>query len=216
MLYTLVRALALLALKVLCRLQVAGREHVPAQGAIILAANHVSNVDPVVVGSSIRRKLHYMAKEELFRHPVFGWFLRRIQVFPISRGQASPSAFKRSLALLRKGEGLLVFPEGTRGDGRHLQPGKAGAGMLALRSGCPVVPIYLEGTAAVMPRGARVPRPGAVRVWIGPPLVFRQAAGEGREPYEAASQEIMEAIARLQAGAQRPVLHGAPSERRSP
>lgn len=216
MLYTLVRALALLALKVLCRLQVAGREHVPAQGAIILAANHVSNVDPVVVGSSIRRKLHYMAKEELFRHPVFGGFLRRIQVFPISRGQADPSAFKRSLALLRKGEALLVFPEGTRGDGRHLRPGKAGAGMLALRSGCPVVPIYLEGTAAVMPRGARVPRPAAVRVWIGPPLVFRQAAGEGREPYEAASQEIMEAIARLQAGAQRPVLHGAPSERRSP
>jgi len=216
MLYTLVRALALLALKVLCRLQVAGREHVPAQGAIILAANHVSNVDPVVVGCAVRRKLHYMAKEELFRHPVFAWFLRRIQVFPISRGQADPSAFKRSLALLRSGEALLVFPEGTRGDGRHLQPGRPGAGMLALRSRCPVAPIYLEGTAAVMPRGARVPRPAAVRVWIGTPLVFQQPAGEGREPYEAVSQEIMDGIARLQVGAQQPLLHGAPSERRSP
>lgn len=216
MLYALVRALALLYFKVLCRLQVVGREHVPEEGAVILAANHVSNVDPFVVGCAVRRKLFYMAKEELFRHPLSGWFMRQLQAFPISRSQADPSAFKRSLALLRKGEGLLVFPEGTRGDGRHLQPGKAGAGMLALRSGCPVVPIYLEGTAAVMPRGARVPRPAAVRVWIGPPLVFRQAAGEGREPYEAASQEIMEAIARLQAGAQRPVLHGAPSKRRSP
>ncbi|MGH7360117.1 MAG: lysophospholipid acyltransferase family protein [Candidatus Methylomirabilales bacterium] len=216
MLYTLVRALALLALKVLCRLEVAGREHVPERGAVILAANHVSNVDPVVVGCAIRRKLHYMAKEELFRNPVFGWFLRRIQLFPISRSQADPSAFKRSLALLRKGEALLIFPEGTRGDGRHLLPGKAGAGMLALRSGSPVVPIYLEGTAAVMPRGARLPSPGAIRVWIGPPLVSRETAREGREFYSALSQEIMEAIARLRAGAQQSLIHGAPSDSRLP
>lgn len=212
MLYSLIRALALLALKGLCGLRVVGREHVPERGGVILAANHVSNVDPFVVGCAIRRKLHYMAKEELFRNPAAGWFMRQLQAFPVSRSQADPSAFKRSLALLRSGEGLLVFPEGTRGDGRRLQPGKAGVGMLALRSGCPVVPVYHEGTAAVLPRGARVPRPAAIRVWIGPPVMIAPPRGEGRAPYEVLSQEIMEAIARLRAGARQPAVAGARSE----
>ncbi|HEU5393203.1 MAG TPA: lysophospholipid acyltransferase family protein, partial [Candidatus Methylomirabilis sp.] len=114
------------------------------------------------------------------------------------------------------GEGLLVFPEGTRGDGRRLQSAKAGVGMLALRSGCPVVPVYHEGTAAVLPRGRWLPRPAAIRVWIGPPVVIRSPLGEGRAPYEALSQQIMEAIARLQAGAQQAEVAGAPFESRSP
>ncbi|HEV8661792.1 MAG TPA: lysophospholipid acyltransferase family protein [Candidatus Methylomirabilis sp.] len=216
MLYTLIRALALLGLKGFCKLRVVGREHVPERGGAIFAANHVSNVDPFVVGSAVRRKLHYLAKEELFRNPAAGWFMRQLQAFPISRNQADPSAFKRSLALLRKGEGLLVFPEGTRGDGRRLQPGKAGVGMLALRSGCPVIPVYHEGTAAVLPRGGWCPRPAAVRVWIGPPIVLRPPLGEGREPYEALSQQIMDAIARLQAGARQPAVTEAPSKSYSP
>jgi 1-acyl-sn-glycerol-3-phosphate acyltransferase len=199
--YTLVRALALLALKVLCRLRVEGSEHVPERGGVLLAANHVSYVDPVVVGCAVRRRLHYLAKEELFRRPAAGWFLRQLQAFPISRNQAEPSVLKRTLALLRRGEAVLVFPEGTRGDGRRLLPGRAGAGLLALRSGSPVVPIYHEGGAAVLPRGRAVPRPAPVRVRIGPPLRFSPAAGEEPQPYEAVSQEIMAAIARLKAGA---------------
>jgi len=216
MVYTLIRALAFLALKVLCRLKVAGREHVPERGAVILAANHVSNVDPVVVACAVRRKLHFMAKAELFRNPAFGWFLRQLQAFPLSRSQVQPSTLRRSLALLREGHALLVFPEGTRGDGAHLQPARGGAGMLAIRSGCTVVPIYHEGTAAVLPRGRRLARPAVVRVWIGPPLVVPQGAAERREPYEALSQQIMEAIAGLQARAKPPCLAGARSESPSP
>ena len=216
MLYTLVRALALLALKVLCRLEVAGREHVPERGAVILAANHVSNVDPVVVACAIRRKLHFMAKAELFRNPAFGWFLRQLQAFPVSRGQVSPSTLRRSLALLQEGHALVVFPEGTRGDGANLQRAIGGAGMLAVRSGCPVVPMYHEGTAEVLPRGGRFPRPAAVRVWIGPPIVFRREVAERPEPYEALSQQIMEAIAGLRARAKSPRVAGARSESHSP
>jgi len=212
MVYTLIRALALFALRVLCRLQVAGREHVPERGALILAANHVSNVDPVVVACAVRRKLHFMAKTELFRNPAFGWFLRQLQAFPLSRGQVSPSTLRRSLALLQEGHALLVFPEGTRGDGANLQPARGGAGMLAVRSGCPVVPMYHEGTAEVLPRGGRFPRPAAVRVWIGPPIVFRREVAEHPEPYEALSQQIMEAIAGLRARAKPPRVAGARSE----
>lgn len=211
MVYTLVRALALLALKVLCRLRAEGNEHVPERGGVLLAANHVSYVDPVVVGCAVRRRLHYLAKEELFRRPAAGWLLRQLQAFPISRNQAEPSVLKRTLALLRRGEAVLVFPEGTRGDGRRLLPGKAGAGLLALRSACPVVPIYHEGGAAVLPRGSVVPRPAPVRVRIGPPLRFSAAAAGEPHRYEAVSQEIMAAIARLQAGAS-PVFTGVTTE----
>jgi 1-acyl-sn-glycerol-3-phosphate acyltransferase len=216
MVYSFIRALALFALRVLCRLRVTGREHVPERGGVILAANHVSNVDPVVVACAVRRKVHFMAKAELFRNPAFGWFLRRLQAFPLSRDQVQPSALRRSLAVLREGHALLVFPEGTRGDGATLQPPRAGAGMLAIRSGCPVVPMYHEGTADVLPRGGRCPRPAAVRVWIGSPIVFRQEAAERGERYEALSQEIMEAIAGLKARAKPPRGAGACSESPSP
>lgn len=216
MVYTLIRALALFALRMLCRLEVAGREHVPERGGVILAANHVSNVDPVVVACAVRRKLHFMAKAELFRNPAFGWFLDQLQAFPLSRGQVHPSTLRRSLALLQEGHALLVFPEGTRGDGANLQPARGGAGMLAVRSGCPVVPMYHEGTADVLPRGGRLPRPAAVRVWIGPPIAFRQEAAERAELYEALSRQIMEAIAGLQARAKPPRVAGARSEGPSP
>lgn len=214
MIYTLVRGLALLALKGLCRFRVEGKEHVPARGGVLLAANHVSYVDPVVVGCAVRRRLHYLAKEELFRRPAAGWFLRQLQAFPISRSQAEPSVLKRTLALLRRGEAVLVFPEGTRGDGRQLLPGKAGAGLLALRSGCPVVPVYHEGGAAMLPRGRAVPRPAPVRVRIGPPIRFAPAAGEDPRRFETVSQQIMAAIARLQGGMS-PTLREAPMESRS-
>jgi 1-acyl-sn-glycerol-3-phosphate acyltransferase len=112
-------------------------------------------------------------------------------------------ALKASLALLQEGRAILVFPEGTRGvEGEPPRQGRPGVGMLAVLSGAPVVPVYVSGSGAALPRGRALPRPGKVRVTFGPPLSFKRdgkrAGDEGRkEAYREAAQEMMRAIAQL-------------------
>ena len=108
--------------KVLCRFwyglilrtRVIGAENIPASGAFILAANHVSNWDPPFLGTFIDREICYMGKEELFRNPVMAWICRNLHVFPVKRGAADKSAIKTAVKLLRDGNCFGIFPEGTR------------------------------------------------------------------------------------------------------
>ncbi|MBI3911373.1 MAG: 1-acyl-sn-glycerol-3-phosphate acyltransferase [Armatimonadetes bacterium] len=180
--------------------RVAGLRHVPRQGPVILAPNHISYLDPVAVGTGIRRRLAFMAKAEAFRVPIFGWLLRKLRAFPVRRGAADRAALKRALDLLAAGEALMIFPEGTRSLTGELQAPEIGVGMLAVRSGAPVVPVRVWGTDQMLPRGARFLRPAPVRVAYGPPLRFSPPAGgkPGREEYEAAARQIMAAIAALE------------------
>jgi 1-acyl-sn-glycerol-3-phosphate acyltransferase len=186
--------------KVVFRMRVEGREFVPQVGPAILAANHVSFIDPVIVGVAVSRLVHYMAKEELFRFRPFGWLLRQYQVFPVKRRRADLQAMKRAILLLEQGEMVVIFPEGTRGDGIHLRPAKPGIGLIAARTGAPVIPVLHRGTEKVLPRGARFPRPYRITVTFGPPLRFAEAqAGESEMEIVAFSQTIMERIAALNA-----------------
>src|SRR5574337_682314 len=127
-------------------LSVEGEEHVPKSGPVILAPNHVSYLDPVVVGVAMSRRVHFMGKKELFRNPLVGWFLHGLQVFPVTRERVDPSTLKRTLSFLAAGQVVLMFPEGTRGDGRALRPAKPGIGVVAARSGAAVVPVFHRGT----------------------------------------------------------------------
>jgi 1-acyl-sn-glycerol-3-phosphate acyltransferase len=144
-----------------------------------------------------------MAKEELFRIPLFGRLIRALNARPVRRDGSDMRALKTSLGLLREGRALLIFPEGTRGvEGQPLGPGKPGVGMLAMLSGAPVVPVFASGSGAALPRGRALPRPSKVRVTFGPPLVFKaegkRAGDDGRkEAYREAAREMMDAIAGL-------------------
>jgi 1-acyl-sn-glycerol-3-phosphate acyltransferase len=179
-------------------LQVEGLEHIPRTGAAILAPNHVSYLDPVVVGVSLPpRRIHFMAKGELFRGRLGGWFFRSLQAYPVDRERLDPSTLKRTLSLLEAGQIVLMFPEGTRGDGRALGPAKPGVAMIAARSRVPVVPVFHWGTERVLPRGSHRIRHAPLRVRFGPPLYFPGGVRAGRESVEVFGREIIEAISAL-------------------
>jgi 1-acyl-sn-glycerol-3-phosphate acyltransferase len=192
-------------------LDIQGAEHVPEVGPAILAPNHVSSVDPVLVGISVKRPVHFMAKKELFRNRAVAWFLRRLQAFPITRERVDPSSVKHTLSLLAAGHVVLMFPEGTRGDGQSLGPAKSGIAVVAARSGAPVVPVFHWGTQHVLPPGTRWFRGLPLRVRFGPPLRFGAggAGGPGervdREAVEAFGRQLMKAIAALCPTAESPM-----------
>lgn len=200
MLYAVLRIQILAILRLVFRFRVFGRDNVPRQGPALLAANHVSLLDPPVVGAGAPRPLHYMAKAELFGVPLLGRLIRSLNSYPVEREGADAGALRQALGLLKAGQALLVFPEGTRGTEGRLAPARAGAGMLAALSNAPVVPVYIQGTGRVLPRGANRPRRAAISVWYGPPLRF--ARTRGRERYQEISDEIMAAIGRLKAEAE--------------
>lgn len=202
MLYAFLRLLVAALSRVYLRLEGFGREHVPEGGPVLLVSNHSSVLDPPLVGAVSRRQLSYLAKAELFRVPLFGGLLRRVNARPLERGAADPAALRTALRVLRDGGALLVFPEGTRGEEGVLRPAKPGAGMLAVLSGAPVVPVYVRGSGRAWPRGRRFPRPHKVTVTFGEAIRFGEGeAGGRRAAYEAASRQMMQAIARLRDGA---------------
>jgi len=208
-LYALLKPLVAVLARLLCRYRAAGAEHVPRQGPVLLAANHLSVLDPPLVGIGAPRTLHFLAKAELFRVPVFGRLIGWLHAHPVEREGADAQALRQALGLLRAGRALLVFPEGTRGTEGTLGPARPGAGLLAMLSGAPVVPVYIQGTGRVLPRGATWPRRAPVTVTFGPPLSFPRERGRAR--YQEASDRIMAAIARLKAQVEGPAGGGDPA-----
>jgi len=198
MLYAICKPIAVALMKLLFRLEAHGTEHVPRTGPVLIVANHSSVLDPPLVGGMTPRKLTFLAKAELFRVPGVGGFLRRLGAQPLRREGADPSALRAAQRVLQDGGGLLVFPEGTRGEEGVLRPAKPGAALLAMQTGVPVVPVYVSGSGRAWPRGRRLPRPAKVRVTFGAPLSFARATGADRKAqYEEASRQMMAAIARL-------------------
>ncbi|MBD2869634.1 lysophospholipid acyltransferase family protein [Paenibacillus arenilitoris] len=143
MLYVLFRFLLRCIYTLLFRLEAIGTENIPANGPVILASNHLSNFDPPTVGVKVERKVHFMAKEELFNIPVFGSLIRAFGAFPVKRGGVSKDAIKSAIALLKEGRMMGIFPEGSRNN--QSGAAKKGAAMIAVRSGAAVVPVAIVG-----------------------------------------------------------------------
>ncbi|MBM3947202.1 MAG: 1-acyl-sn-glycerol-3-phosphate acyltransferase [SAR202 cluster bacterium] len=202
MIYRITWLLLRCVFRLFFRWRVLHPERVPASGPVLLAANHESNLDPPAVAVGISRPCASLAKEELFRHPLFGWYLRRLNAFPVRRGEPDRAALQRALEYLNQGWPLIVFPEGTRSDTGELREAELGIALLAYRTGAPVVPVCLHGTRHALPRGGK-PRRFPFTVTYGEPLRFSLPEGQRarREEYSAAAAEIMAAIARLRESA---------------
>jgi len=200
-LYAILKPIAAVLAWALFRLRARGQANVPRRGPVLLVANHLSVLDPPLVGVAAPRPLHFMAKEELFGVPGLGGLIRRLNAHPVRRDGSDGRALKAALALLAEGHALLVFPEGTRGEEGRPGPARPGAGMLAVLSGAPVVPVHVAGTSQALPRGRAWPRPARVWIAFGPPLSFKaagDAGGQGRkEQYLEAAQEMMRSIRQL-------------------
>ena len=173
-----------------------GQENVPADGPCLFAANHKSYLDPPLLGAGAPREIHYFAKKELFRLPLFGPMIRGYGAIPIDRDGFDRQGIEQALQVLERGEALLVFPEGTRIRRAGFAEPKVGIGLLALRSGAPVVPVYLASTWEPRRRWLRrIP----VCVRFGAPLRFaRMAPGPAaRARYHEVALSVMAAIAAL-------------------
>ena len=168
--YWIVRALFQPFFHIYFRMSRIGREHIPVDGPVIFAANHRSFLDPFVIACMSRRPLYYVAKKELFRHPLTAWFLNSLGAFPIDRGNADQDAMGTAREILQRGDSVLIFPEGTRTRPGTLGAPKRGVGRLALETGAPVIPVAVIGTETIR-RGWRI-RPHKVSIRAGAPLRF--------------------------------------------
>jgi len=189
----------LIFFKIYLNRKVIGRKNVPKQGAFIFVSNHVSYLDPILLGTSVYRSLNYMAREDLFEKPLFRWALRKVCSFPVKRDDNDPRAIKQALHILKEGKPLVIFPEGMRSDDRNLRHGKPGVGFIVAKARVPVVPAYIDGSFDALPKGVKTLRRHPVKVYIGEPIKFRDELfnEKDRKTYQDISDEIMRRIARL-------------------
>ncbi len=157
-------------------ISVKGQAKVPSTGPVIIAPNHLSYIDPPAVAGVSPRRLSFMAKEELFKIPIFGPFIRSAGAFPVQRGASDAHAIRKAKELLQNGKALLLFPEGKRGDGKTLLPVSSGVAMLAKRTKAKIVPVGIIGTHHMLPKNAKKLRRTKIQVIFGQPFTYDEVA----------------------------------------
>jgi 1-acyl-sn-glycerol-3-phosphate acyltransferase len=166
-----------------------GLEHVPAEGAYVLAPVHRSFIDFGLVAGLSTRRIRYMGKDSLWKVGWFGRFITALGAFPVHRGSADREALRRCIDVIGGGEPLVLFPEGTRRTGPVVQELYEGASYIAVRTGVPIVPVGIGGSERALPKGKRLPRPVKVHVIVGPPLAPPPPRAGGR-PSRRAVREL--------------------------
>ena len=155
MLYSILKVIITGFIKVIAKTEVKNLEKLPQEGPVVLACNHTSYWDPVVLGVLLPRRLHFMAKEELFKIFLFGSLIKILGAFPVKRGKSDITAIKNSLKILKEGKVLCIFPEGTRSLKGELLDFESGITLLAYKGNAPIVPVGLKGARKLFPRGFR-------------------------------------------------------------
>jgi 1-acyl-sn-glycerol-3-phosphate acyltransferase len=170
----------------LFRLRTVGVDNIPKTGPVMLCSNHISNWDPPLLGTRVPRKVHFMAKAELFDIPLFASLIRALGAFPVKRGGVSKEAIRTAIQLLQDGNVICIFPEGTRNNLAAV--GKKGAASIALRAGAPVVPTAIIGKYRPFRR---------MTIVYGKPLDLSEFASGSSQQTELATERIMNAIREL-------------------
>lgn len=178
--------------KIWLRWELFGRENIPAEGPVVIAANHLSLLDPPVLGAAATRKVHFMAKSELFKPAWFGALIRKLGAFPVRRGAMDRDAIKTGLTILKENKVLAVFPEGTRSKTGELGRAGGGAFMMAVKCKAKIVPAYIYGTDL-----KRHPGWPKVRVIFGKPMEYDPDMGTGRESLDELGASWKEELLKL-------------------
>ncbi|HEY4300301.1 MAG TPA: lysophospholipid acyltransferase family protein [Candidatus Didemnitutus sp.] len=185
---------------ILFRGDVAGTENIPLEGPFLIASNHASHLDPPLIGSHVARQMRYFARKTLWSTRVGSWWLDRVETIPVDREGGDVGAIKRVLQALADDRAVVVFPEGTRTLDGGLQRPKAGVGLIACKSGVPVVPCRIFGTFEAFGKGRSFPLFGTpVDIVFGRPIPVSDYddPAAGKERYQLASQRIFDHIAAL-------------------
>jgi len=175
------------------RFTIIGTENLPKSGGVIIAANHISLWDPPVLSAACTRAINFMAKEELFASTVFKWIITKLKAFPVRRGAADRTAIRYAISLLKNGEILGAFPEGTRSKTGELGKPEPGIAMIALKAGVPIIPAAIIGTNKIFRKGSILPQ---IIVKFGKPIILTDEKAD-KEMMEKISATIMEEISCL-------------------
>ncbi len=191
-LYNLAKGFLRIIFTILLRLEVHGTANIPKDGAVVIASNHLSLWDPPVIGCSATRKTHFMAKQELFV-PVLGTIYKLLGAFPVKRGGADRAAIKHGIDILQAGKVLAIFPEGTRSRTGELGKAEPGALMMASKARATIVPtcVDINRSCKLWPK---------MQVAFGEPIYFPKDEPITKEVLKEMTEEMMERIAKLQAG----------------
>jgi len=151
-------------------LKVYRQDYVPQYGGVMIASNHQSYLDPVLIASQLKRPLSFLAKSELFENRYFGWLIRNLNAFPVKQGTGDVGAVKETIRRLQEGHALNLFPEGSRCDDGEIGPMLPGIGLIIRKAGVPVVPAAIDGSFQAWPKSRTLPKPRPLRVLYGPPM----------------------------------------------
>ncbi len=185
--YHLAKNIVWLILKPLYRMEVVGKENIPKEGPVIICSNHISNLDPPMVGITATRDVHFLAKEELFEKPWLAKLMTHLNAFPIKRGMSDRQALRQALSLLKNGKTLGLFPEGTRSKTGKLGEGLSGIGFFALRSEATVIPCAVIGPYKIGKR---------LKIVYGPPIEMNKLR-EDKVSAKTVTEKIMSNIQSL-------------------
>lgn len=190
--------------KVVNTYRVENREGLSAiEGGLIIASNHVSFLDPPLVGVACREPIYYFARRTLFDHPAANFILTRIRALPVDQQKPELSILKKIIQLLLDDEKVLIFPEGERSwDGQLKMEGQPGVGMIVAKSKVPVLPVRLFGPEKSLPRGVKKVKRHPVTLVVGEPIDFSELLADksigAKEKYQIIANRIMESIAELE------------------
>ena len=198
MIYWITHTLARIAGHIFFHHRTLHREFIPESGGALIVTNHSSFLDPPAISVAFRKPLYCLARKSLFKG-FLGWLLPRIKVLPVDRGKGDLAGLKRILNLLKDGNRVLIFPEGTRSSDGALQGAEAGIGFIIDKCEVPVIPMRIFGAFECFPRAAKYPRLGPITVVSGPPVDFSSIPPElkGRERHQACADLAMKALAEI-------------------
>src|SRR5688572_11882932 len=180
--------------------EVVGSENFPVDGPFLIASNHASHVDPPLVGCHVPRQMRFFARKSLWNNKLLGWWMNQVETIPVERDSGDVGAIKRVLQAIKEDLAVVLFPEGTRSPDGNLQTPKAGVGLMACKTGVPVVPCRVYGSFDAYGKGKSIPRFGTpIDIVFGPPIspADYDDPSAGKARYELAAQRIMDRIAAL-------------------
>ena len=192
--YRLVHVFVRSVLTLIAGMKVHGHENLPANGAVIVASNHIAMLDPPVIGVSIKREAHFAAKIELFKNPFLRKLITYLNTFPVNRSGFDFAALKKSLEVLKSQGVLIMFPEGTRSRTGEMLPFRKGIGFLVEKTRAPVLPVFVSGTDDIR-KGLF--KPGGITVKIGKAICGLAEKYQGEDKYEKMALEIRKAVLAL-------------------
>ena len=196
--YRLLRRACQLAGVVAFQVRYTGRENIPAEGGVLVISNHQSHFDPPLIGLGCPRHMNYLARASLFRFAPFRWLIRSLDAVPIDREGVGLAGFKESLRRLKRGEIVVIFPEGTRSPDGQIGPFLPGFTALAVRAKAAILPAAIEGAHQAWPRHQKLPRLGRIRVHYGKPILPAEIAElDENELIEEVQRRVRACHARL-------------------